>query len=239
MPDEPKFDPSERIADELKIPLAGVRAVSALLAEGASVPFIARYRKEQTGELDEVQIRAIEEKRAYYIELYDRRTSILAEIEKQGKLTPELRARIEAGWVKADLEDLYLPYKPKRRTRAMIARERGLEPLALRILAQPDAGDPAAEAAPFVDEAKEVPDVKAALAPYTLNGPHGHLLDAHQNMLSNATWQTFEMAELMSNKAALAPVLTYIFRTLEKRFDGRPTLLVLDEAWLFLDQAFP
>ncbi len=164
MPDEPKFDPSERIADELKIPLAGVRAVSALLAEGASVPFIARYRKEQTGELDEVQIRAIEEKRAYYIELFDRRTSILAEIEKQGKLTPELRARIEACWVKADLEDLYLPYKPKRRTRAMIARERGLEPLALRILAQPDAGDPAAEAAPFVDEAKEVPDVKAALA---------------------------------------------------------------------------
>ncbi len=79
-------------------------------------------------------------------------------------------------------------------------------------------------------------DVKAALQPYTLNGPHGHLLDAQHNMLSDATWQTFEMAELMSNKAALAPVLTYIFRTLEKRFDGRPTLLVLDEAWLFLDQ---
>ncbi len=79
-------------------------------------------------------------------------------------------------------------------------------------------------------------NVKAALQPYTLNGPHGHLLDAQHNMLSNATWQTFEMAELMSNKAALAPVLTYIFRTLEKRFDGRPTLLVLDEAWLFLDQ---
>jgi len=79
-------------------------------------------------------------------------------------------------------------------------------------------------------------DVKAALQPYTLNGPHGHLVDAHQNTLSRASWQTFEMAELMSNKAALAPVLTYIFRTLEKRFDGRPTLLVLDEAWLFLDQ---
>jgi type IV secretion/conjugal transfer VirB4 family ATPase len=79
-------------------------------------------------------------------------------------------------------------------------------------------------------------NVKAALQPYTLNGPHGHLLDAQHNMLSNATWQTFEMAELMSNKAALAPVLTYIFRNLEKRFDGRPTLLILDEAWLFLDQ---
>jgi type IV secretion/conjugal transfer VirB4 family ATPase len=79
-------------------------------------------------------------------------------------------------------------------------------------------------------------NVKAALQPYTLNGPHGHLLDAQHNTLSTAVWQTFEMAELMSSKAALAPVLTYIFRTLEKRFDGRPTLLVLDEAWLFLDQ---
>lgn len=78
--------------------------------------------------------------------------------------------------------------------------------------------------------------VKAALAPYTLGGPHGRLLDAHENTLQTAVWQTFEMAELMANRAALAPVLTYIFRTLERRFDGRPTLLVLDEAWLFLDQ---
>ena len=78
--------------------------------------------------------------------------------------------------------------------------------------------------------------VKSALSPYTLSGPHGHLLDAHQNSLQAAVWQTFEMAELMTNRAALAPVLTYIFRTLERRFDGRPTLLVLDEAWLFLDQ---
>jgi len=79
-------------------------------------------------------------------------------------------------------------------------------------------------------------DVKAALQPYTLNGPHGHLLDAHHNASNQASWQTFEMAELMANKAAVGPVLTYIFRSLEKRFDGRPTLLVLDEAWLFLDQ---
>ncbi len=78
--------------------------------------------------------------------------------------------------------------------------------------------------------------VKAALAPYTLAGPHGHLLDASQNTLQSARWQTFEMAELMGSRAALAPVLTYIFRTLERRFDGRPTLLILDEAWLFLDQ---
>src|ERR1700736_1489384 len=127
---EPSFDPSARIAEESRISPAGVRAVAKLLAEGGSVPFIARYRKEQTGGLDEVQIRDIEEKRAYYMELTERRASILAEIEKQGKLTPELRRRIEASWVKAELEDLYLPYKPKRRTRAMIAREGGLEPLA-------------------------------------------------------------------------------------------------------------
>lgn len=78
--------------------------------------------------------------------------------------------------------------------------------------------------------------VKSALLPYTLAGPHGHLLDAQDNARVSARWQTFEMAELINNKAALAPVLTYIFRTLEQRFDGRPTLLVLDEAWLFLDQ---
>jgi uncharacterized protein len=159
-----EFDPSPRIAGELNLPLAGVRAVAKLLAEGGSVPFIARYRKEQTGGLDEVQIRSIEEKRAYYTELYERRVAILAEIESQGKLTPELRKQIESCWVKATLEDLYLPYKPKRRTRAMIARERGLEPLAKRILEQPDAGNPEEEAARFVDATKEVPDVKAALA---------------------------------------------------------------------------
>ena len=158
------FDPSPRVSQELSLPIAGVRAVAKLLSEGASVPFIARYRKEQTGGLDEVEIRSIEEKRAYYLELSERRAAILAEIQSQGKLTPELRAQIEGCWVKATLEDLYLPYKPKRRTRATIARERGLEPLATRILEQPDAGDPAAEAGAYVNAAKEVPDVKAALA---------------------------------------------------------------------------
>ena len=158
------YDPASRIADELKLPITSVRAVAKLLDEGGSVPFIARYRKEQTGGLDEVQIRDVEEKRAYYLELVERRTTILAEIDKQGKLTPELRKQIETCWIKATLEDLYLPYKPKRRTRAMIARERGLEPLANKILAQGESGDPLAEAAAFVDLAKEVPDVKAALA---------------------------------------------------------------------------
>jgi uncharacterized protein len=160
----PSYDPVPALAEELALPLRGVAAVVKLLIEGATVPFIARYRKEQTGGLDEVQIRAIEERRLYLIDMNDRRAAILASIAEQGQLTDELKARILACTTKAALEDLYLPFKPKRRTRAMMARERGLQPLADRILAQPAAGDPAAEAAAFVDAAKEVPDIKAALA---------------------------------------------------------------------------
>jgi uncharacterized protein len=164
MADVPPFDPSPRIAGELHLPATDIRTVVKLLTEGSSVPFIARYRKEQTGGLDEVAVRAIEEKNAYYRELHDRKTLVLAEIESQGKLSPELKKRIEGCWIKSELEDIYLPFKPKRRTRAMIARERGLEPLAKRLREQPLSGDPLAEAASFVDVAKEVPDVKAALA---------------------------------------------------------------------------
>jgi uncharacterized protein len=151
------------LSRELSIPEHGVRAVAELLTGGATVPFIARYRKEATGGLDEVQIRAIEERHGYLRELEERKKTILEEIEKQGKLTPELRAKIEACLVKTDLEDLYLPYKPKRRTRAMIAREKGLDPLAQRILAQGPDGDPAREAAAFVDAEKGVATVKEAL----------------------------------------------------------------------------
>src|SRR6516165_10976402 len=118
------------IARLLNLPLKGMLAVIALLDEGATVPFIARYRKEVTGNLDEVQIRDIQEKLEYFRELEDRRETVLASIEEQGKLTPELKAKIEAALEKTELEDLYLPYKPKRRTKASIARDKGLEPLA-------------------------------------------------------------------------------------------------------------
>jgi len=158
------FDPVPAIARELSLPAAGVRAVVRLLEEGGTVPFIARYRKEATGSLDEVQIRNIEERRAYLIELDDRRKAILESIASQGKLTDELKARILACDTKAALEDLYLPYKPKRRTRGIIAKERGLEPLAKRIVEQPTSGKPSDEAAVFVSVEKEVPDVRAALA---------------------------------------------------------------------------
>lgn len=135
-----------------------------LLREGGTVPFIARYRKERTGELDEVRIREIEERFAYFSELEERKITIRNSVEEQGKLTPELRARIEATRQKTELEDLYLPYKPKRRTKATIARERGLEPLAdLMALQELAAGSPEQAAHPFVDPDRGVPDAAAAL----------------------------------------------------------------------------
>ena len=129
------------IAQTLNLPLRGLVAVIELLDDGGTVPFIARYRKEATGNLDEVQIRAIEEKLAYFRELEERRETILASIGEQGKLTDELKARIEAVLDRNELEDLYLPYKPKRRTKATIAREKGLEPLAAYLWAQQSAAD--------------------------------------------------------------------------------------------------
>ncbi len=153
------------IAKELGLRAEQVERTLALFAEGATLPFIARYRKEVTGNLDEVQIGLIEERGRYLKELDDRRTAIEKEIAQQGKLTDTLKAKIAAVSTKAELEDLYLPYKPKRRTRAMIARERGLQPLADLILAQTADGTPPEQAAAgFVDAAKEVPDAKAALA---------------------------------------------------------------------------
>ncbi len=152
------------IAKDLNLPEPSIAAVLALLKEDATVPFIARYRKEATGGLDEVQIRNIEEKAQYLREMDDRRGAIIKEIDSQGKLTPELRARIEKCTLKAELEDLYLPYKPKRRTRAMIAREKGLEPLAQRILEQGPSGSPKDEAATFVNAEKAVNTPEEALA---------------------------------------------------------------------------
>jgi len=118
------------IAQTLNIPMRGLVAVIELLDDGGTVPFIARYRKEATGNLDEVQILAIEERLAYFRDLADRRETILASIAEQGKLTEELKTRVEATLDRSELEDLYLPYRPKRRTKATIAREKGLEPLA-------------------------------------------------------------------------------------------------------------
>jgi protein Tex len=150
------------LAQEMGVSAARVHAAVELLDEGATVPFIARYRKEATGALDDTQLRFLEERLGYLRELETRRDAILASIEEQGKLSPELRAEIESADTKQRLEDLYLPYKPRRRTKAQIAREAGLEPLALALLADPGLS-PETEALAYVDPGKEVPDVKAAL----------------------------------------------------------------------------
>src|SRR3984885_11366602 len=153
-----------RIAKELNVPMRGLGAVIELLEEGGTVPFIARYRKEATGNLDEVQIRAIEEKLTYSCELVARRETILASIAEQGKLADDLKRRIEATVDKSDLEDLYLPYRPKRRTKATIAREKGLEPLAMYLWEQEkQAHTLETFAAGFVDAGKGVANVGEAL----------------------------------------------------------------------------
>ncbi len=152
----------QRIAQDIAAQPAQVKAAIELLDGGATVPFIARYRKEVTGALDDTQLRLLEERLGYLRELEDRRAAILASIEEQGKLDDALKAQILEADTKARLEDLYLPYKPKRRTKAQIAREAGLEPLALGLREDPTIA-PEERAAAFVDADKGVPDVKAAL----------------------------------------------------------------------------
>lgn len=148
------------IATELGAQENQISAAIELLDEGATVPFIARYRKEATGGLDDTQLRTLAERLQYLRELLDRKATVLKSIEEQGKLTPELQAAIDQCDNKTALEDLYLPYKPKRRTKAQIARENGLQDLADTIFRQPE-NDSEALAAPFINE--QVPDVKAAL----------------------------------------------------------------------------
>ena len=168
-----------------------VRQTVALLEEGATVPFIARYRKEVTGELDEVQIRLLQERLVYHKDLNERRQTILKSIDEQGKLTAELRQKIETVQQKTELEDLYLPFKPKRRTKASIAKERGLAPLAELLLAATAAGQsPELLAETYVNPEHEIVDVAAALA------GAGHILAERfadsaeaRSIVRELTWQ--------------------------------------------------
>src|SRR4051812_22239040 len=147
----------QRLANELAARPAQVAAAIALLDEGATVPFIARYRKEATGGLDDIQLRLLEERLRYLRELEDRRASVIASITEQNKMTPELLDALQHAEDKTRLEDLYLPYKQKRRTKAQIAIEAGLAPLADTLLADPSR-DPEKEAATFLREAFTTPD---------------------------------------------------------------------------------
>ena len=151
-----------QIAAELKVRAAQVQAAVDLLDGGATVPFIARYRKEATDGLDDIQLRELEARLSYLRELEERRAAVLKSIAEQGKLTPELQAAIEAAPTKQELEDLYLPFKPRRRTKGMIAREAGLEPLADKLFADP-ALDPLAEAASFINAEGGFADAHAVL----------------------------------------------------------------------------
>lgn len=153
---------AQRIADEIGCKAGQVNSAVQLLDEGSTVPFIARYRKEATGGLDDTQLRKLEERLIYLREMEDRRVAITKSIEEQGKLTDDLVTSIQAADTKSQLEDIYLPFKKKRRTKAQIAREAGLEPLADSLLDDPSR-DPEAEAASFVDDAKGIADTKAAL----------------------------------------------------------------------------
>ena len=153
---------NQRIASELNVRVEQVSAAVELLGEGATVPFIARYRKERTGGLDDTQLRKLDERLGYLRELEDRRRTVLKSIEEQGKMTPALLASITGAKTKVDLEDLYAPYKPKRRSKAQIAREAGLEPLLDALLANPSLV-PEQAAATYVSAEKGVADTKAAL----------------------------------------------------------------------------
>ena len=152
-----------RISKQAGAPVSRVEITLRLLDEGATVPFIARYRKEVTGNLDEVKLRDIDEGRHYYRDLESRRATVLGSIEKQGKLTEELKAKILACYSRNELEDLYLPFKPKRKTRASVAIERGLEPLAQYIWEQTGADPVESFAQQFINAEKEVPTAEAAI----------------------------------------------------------------------------
>lgn len=156
------MDIAQKIAGELQVKTQQVSSAVALLDEGATVPFISRYRKEATGGLDDLQLRNLELRLIYLREMEERKQTILASIREQGKLTPVLEKQVLDAETKAALEDIYLPYKPKRRTKAMIAIEAGLEPLADRLYQDPTLS-PEAIAADFIDEDKGIEDEKAAL----------------------------------------------------------------------------
>lgn len=163
VPADPATAHLETIAEETGIVLKSVVATAKLLAEGATIPFISRYRKEVTGSLDEVQIQTIRDRMLQLAELDSRRAAVLKSLEERGLLSPELKKKVLAALSLSVLEDVFAPYRPKRQTRATKAKDRGLEPLAEWLLVNQD-GDSAVEAGKFVDEAKEVPGVDEALA---------------------------------------------------------------------------
>jgi uncharacterized protein len=180
---------AQKIAQELKIKTQQVNATIELIDEGSTIPFIARYRKEVTGALDDIQLRALEERLRYLRELEARRTTIIKSIDEQGKLNSSLEKQIQSAETKGELEDLYLPFKTKRRTKGQIAIEAGLEPLALALYEQPNL-DPETHAKKFVNAEKNIEDTQSAL-----NGAKFILMEKFSEdagllqQLKNDTWE--------------------------------------------------
>ena len=158
------MDFTSLLAKEFSLRPQQVQAAVDLLDAGNTIPFIARYRKEATGSLDDQVLRELAERLEYMRNLEKRREEITASLTEQDVLTDELQAQLAAAVTLSELEDLYRPFRPKRRTRASVAKERGLEPLALWLMLQPANGDPLAEAAKYINPEKEVPDAETALA---------------------------------------------------------------------------
>ncbi|MFT5719092.1 MAG: hypothetical protein ACI9T7_003304, partial [Oleiphilaceae bacterium] len=180
---------AQKIAQELKIKTQQVNATIELIDEGSTIPFIARYRKEVTGALDDIQLRALEERLRYLRELEARRTTIIKSIDEQGKLNSSLEKQIQSAETKGELEDLYLPFKTKRRTKGQIAIEAGLEPLALALYEQPNL-DPETHAKKFINAEKNIEDIQSAL-----NGAKFILMEKFSEdagllqRLKNDTWE--------------------------------------------------
>ena len=186
----------QTIAEDVGIKNWQAEAVVRLIDEGNTIPFIARYRKEAHGALNDEQLRSLEERLRYLRALEERRNVILASIEEQGSLTKELRAQIEAAGTQSALEDLYLPYRPKRRTRATIAKERGLEPLAREILSQKMKLPAAERAEAFVDPGKEIPDAQAAL--HGAEDIIAEMISERADVRSQVRRKTFESGVIVS-----------------------------------------
>ena len=182
------------IAEELQIKKGQAEAAVKLIDEGNTIPFIARYRKEATGSLNDEVLRNLFDRLTYLRNLEDKKQTVLASIEEQGKLTDELKKAILEAQTQVAVDDLYRPYRPKRRTRATIAKEKGLEPLAQTILAQESSVDIMAEAAKYVDAEKDVADEAAALA--------GAKDIIAENVSDNAGYRT-KIRELTMQKARL------------------------------------
>ena len=208
---------AKQIAEELKIKVWQVEAVMELIDEGCTIPFIARYRKEKHGSLNDEQLRNLDERLTYLRNLEERKETVLASIEEQGKLTEELKQQILAAQTQVLLEDLYRPYRPKRRTRATIAKEKGLEGLANQILLQMLDHSVEEEAKQYLDEEKEVTTVEQAIS--------GALDILAEAIADEADYRTAIRKTTMQKRKRFTKIIMIFLRCFPRCPDIRPSQL--------------